>query len=46
MLKMFNDSKLKDKIVNGSIGFPSPIEEGGPDVACFILGDSTFALKP
>ena len=42
-----NDSELKEKIEDGSIGFPewSPIEPGGPDLPYSILADDAFALK-
>ena len=45
--QIFNDSELKDRIKDGSIGFPvaSPIEPGGPDPPDFILADDAFALK-
>ena len=36
---IFNSSRLKAKIEDGSIGFPNlcPIKQGGPDVPYFIL---------
>ena len=45
---IFNDSELKDKIEDGSIGFPkiSLIEPDGPDLPHLILADNAFALKP
>ena len=45
--QIFNESQLRDKIEDGSIGFPeaSPIEEGGPDLPYYILADDAFALK-
>ena len=45
--QIFNAGELRDKIEDGSIGFPEakPIEPGGPDLPYFILGDDAFALK-
>ena len=45
--QIFNHGELREKIEDGSIGFPEadPIEPGGPDLPNFILGDDSFALK-
>lgn len=45
--QIFNQSELKERIEDGSIGFPEaePIERGGPNLPYFILGDDAFALK-
>ena len=45
--QIFNNSELKDKIEDSSIGFlePSPIEPGGPDLPYFILADNALALR-
>ena len=46
--QIFNDTELKEKIEDDSIGFPeaSDIELGGPDVPYFILVNNAFTLKP
>ena len=46
--QIFNSCELRDKIEDGSIGFPdpAPIVQGGRDVHYFILADDAFALKP
>ena len=46
-VQIFNASRLKAKIKDGSMGFPnpSPITQGGPGASYFILVDDTFATK-
>ena len=46
--QIFNHVELKEKIEDGSIGFPEaePIEPGNPDLPYFILGDDPFSLTP
>ena len=43
---IFNASRLKRRIDDGTIGFPdpAPITQGGRDVPYFILADDAFAL--
>ena len=45
--QIFNASRLKRRIDDGTIGFPdpAPITQGGKDVPYFILADDAFALK-
>ena len=45
--QIFNISELRNKIEDGSVGFPEaePIEPDGPDIPYFILVDDAFALK-
>ena len=45
--QIFNISELRNKIEDGSVGFPEaePIEPDGPDIPYFILADDAFALK-
>ena len=44
--QIFNISELRNKIEDGSVGFPGaePIEPDGPDIPYFILADDAFAL--
>ena len=46
--EIFNRSKLKRKIENGTLGIPSPeaLGPGGPDLHYFLLEDDVFALMP
>ena len=46
--QIFNRSKLKRKIENGTLGPPSPesLGPGGPDLHYFLLADDAFALMP
>ena len=43
---VFNRTDLREKIEDGSLGVPppEPLEEGGPDLHYFLLGDNVFAL--
>ena len=43
----FNHGELREKIEDGSKGFPEaePIEPGGPDLPYVLLADDAFALK-
>ena len=45
--QIFNISKLRNKIEDGSVGFPEaePIEPDGPDIPYFIFVEDAFALK-
>ena len=45
--QIFNNGELREKIEDGSIGFPDAesIEPGGPDLPYFILAEDAFALK-
>ena len=45
--QIFNISELRNKIEDGSVGFPEaePIEPDDPDMPYFILADDAFALK-
>ena len=46
--QIFNCSKLKGRIENGTLGLPppEPLGPGGPDLHYFLLGDDAFALMP
>ena len=49
--QIFNSSRLKAKIQDGSIGFPNacPISQGGPDVQYLSLADNvlkTWLMEP
>ena len=46
--QIFNRSKLKSRIENGTLGLPppEPLGSGGPDLHYFVLGDDAFALMP
>ena len=46
--QIFNHSKLKKRIENGTLGLPppEPLGPGGPDLHYFLLGDDAFALMP
>ena len=46
--QIFNRSKLKRRIENGTLGLPplEPLGPGGPNLHYFRLGDDTFALMP
>ena len=46
--QIFNCSKLKRRIENGTLGLPppEPLGPGEPDLYYFLLGDDTFALMP
>ena len=46
--QIFNCSKLRKKIEDGTLGLPShePLGEGGPELHYFLLGDNAFALMP
>ena len=46
--QIFNRSKLKKKIKDGTSGLPAPkpLGEGGQDLHYFVLGGYTFALVP
>ena len=45
--QIFNQSELRNKIEDGSIGFPAPapLTPDAPPIHYFILGDDAFALK-
>ena len=43
--QIFNHSKLKRRIENGTLGLPPP-EPLGPNLHYFLLGDDAFALMP
>ena len=43
--QIFNTSRLKANIEDGSMGVPCTITQGGPDVSYFILADDTFDMK-
>ena len=47
--QIFNHSKLKRRIKNGTLGLPPPEPlgpGGGPNLHYFLLGDDAFALMP
>ena len=46
--QIFNRSKLKRRIENGTLGLPppEPLGPGVPDLHYFLLGDDAFALMP
>ena len=46
--QIFNWSKLRKKIEDGTLGLPSPepLDEGGPHLHYFFLGDDAYALMP
>ena len=46
--QIFNHSKLRRKIENGTLGLPpqEPLGPGRPNLHYFFLGDDTFALVP
>ena len=46
--QIFNCSKLKRRIENGTLGLPppEPLGPGGPGLHYFRLGDNAFALMP
>ena len=46
--QIFNSSKLKSRIENGTLGLPppEPLGPGGSDLHYFLLGDDAFALMP
>ena len=46
--QIFNCSKLKRRIENGTLGLPppKPLGPGGPDLHYFLLGDDAFAPMP
>ena len=46
--QIFNRSKLKRRIENGTLGLPplEPLGPGGPDLHYFLLGDDAFVLMP
>ena len=44
--QIFNHSKLKRRIENGTLGLPPPEPPGGQIYTTFLLRDDTFALMP
>ena len=46
--QIFNRSKMKRRIENGTLGLlpPEPLGPGWPDLHYFLLGDNAFALMP
>ena len=46
--QIFNRSKLKRRMENGTLGLPppEPLGPGGADLHYFLLGDDAFALMP
>ena len=46
--QIFNHSKLKRRIENGTLGLPppEPLGPGGPNIHYFLLGDDAFAMMP
>ena len=44
--QIFNCSKLRKKIKDGTLGLPLPesLGEAGPDLHYFLIGDDTFAI--
>ena len=46
--QIFNRSKLKRRIDNGTLGIPPPeqLSPGGPNLHYFLLGDNAFTLMP
>ena len=46
--QIFNCSKMKRRIENGTLGLPppEPLGPGGSDLHYFLLGDDAFALMP
>ena len=46
-VQIFNRSKLKRRIKNGTLGLlpPEPLGPGGPDLHYLLLGDDAFALQ-
>ena len=46
--QIFNRNNSRAKIKNGSLELlaPEPLEQGGPDLHYFLLGDDAFALMP
>ena len=46
--QIFNCSKLRRKIENGTLGLspPEPLGPGGPNLHYFLLRDDAFALMP
>ena len=46
--QIFNRSKLRRKIENGTLGLPpsEPLGPGGPNLHDFLLGNDAFALIP
>ena len=46
--QIFNHSKLKKKIEDGTLGLepPEPLGQGGPELQDYLMGDDTFALMP
>ena len=46
--QIFNHSKLKRRIENGTLGLPppEPLGPGGPNLHYFLLGDDAFAPMP
>ena len=46
--QIFNHSKLKRRIENGTLGLPppEPLGPGRPDLHYFLLGDNAFVLMP
>ena len=46
--EIFNRSSLSEKIEDGSLGLlaPESLDERGPDLRYFLLGDDDFALMP
>ena len=46
--QIFNKSLLREKIEDGNFWTPppEPLEDGGPDLHFFLLGDDAFALMP
>ena len=46
--QIFNHSKLKRRIENGTLGLPppAPLGPGGPDLHYFLLEDDAFAPMP
>ena len=47
-VQIFNRSKLKRRIENGTLGLPppEPLGPGGANLHYFVLGDDAFALMP
>ena len=46
--EVFNRSKLRTRIVKGTLGLPlpEPMGPGGPNLHYFLLGDNAFVLMP
>ena len=48
LMPIFNHSKLRRKIENGTFGLPptEPLGPGGPNLHYFLLGEDAFSLMP